>query len=226
LISLGFLVLPFRQDFGRPFLQKKTHLLMRFLFIQRNKSMSQAKTLTPAEIEQLLAYIAQRSFAMRNRLMFLTGLWSGVRVGEIASLSVGDVRNADGSVKAEIRLTAQQTKGRQPRTVYLPQKLRDALQEYLDLRSTCPASHPLFITAGRKAFTANVMSQHFFWLFKRAGIAGASSHSMRRTFLTSLASKGISIRVLASLAGHRSVQVTMKYLDASDDMKRNAVEMI
>jgi integrase/recombinase XerD len=70
------------------------------------------------------------------------------------------------------------------------------------------------------------MSQHFFWLFKRAGIAGASSHSMRRTFLTSLASKGISIRVLASLAGHRSVQVTMKYLDASDDMKRNAVEMI
>jgi integrase/recombinase XerD len=226
LISLGFLVLPFRRDFGRPFLQKKTHLLMRFLFIQRNKPMSQAKTLTPAEIEQLLAYIAQRSFAMRNRLMFLTGLWSGVRVGEIASLSVGDVRNADGSVKAEIRLTAQQTKGRQPRTVYLPQKLRDALQEYLDLRSTCPASHPLFITAGRKAFTANVMSQHFFWLFKRAGIAGASSHSMRRTFLTTLASKGISIRVLASLAGHRSVQVTMKYLDASDDMKRNAVEMI
>ena len=188
--------------------------------------MSQAKTLTPAEIEQLLAYIAQRSFAMRNRLMFLTGLWSGVRVGEIASLSVGDVRNADGSVKAEIRLTAQQTKGRQPRTVYLPQKLRDALQEYVDLRSTSPASHPLFITAWRKAFTANVMSQHFFWLFKRAGIAGASSHSMRRTFLTSLASKGISIRVLASLAGHRSVQVTMKYLDASDDMKRNAVEMI
>jgi integrase/recombinase XerD len=199
---------------------------MRFLFIQRNKPMSQAKTLTPAEIEQLLAYIAQRSFAMRNRLMFLTGLWSGVRVGEIASLSVGDVRNADGSVKAEIRLTAHQTKGRQPRTVYLPQKLRDALQEYLDLRSTSPASHPLFITAGRKAFTANVMSQHFFWLFKRAGIAGASSHSMRRTFLTSLASKGISIRVLASLAGHRSVQVTMKYLDASDDMKRNAVELI
>jgi integrase/recombinase XerD len=226
LISLEFLVLPFRRDFGRPFLQKKTHLLMRFLFIQRNKPMSQAKTLTPAEIEQLLAYIAQRSFAMRNRLMFLTGLWSGVRVGEIASLSVGDVRNADGSVKAEIRLTAQQTKGRQPRTVYLPQKLRDALQEYVDLRSTCPASHPLFITAGRKAFTANVMSQHFFWLFKRAGIAGASSHSMRRTFLTSLATKGISIRVLASLAGHRSVQVTMKYLDASDDMKRRAVELV
>jgi len=52
-----------------------------------------------------------------------------MRVGELASLSVRDVRNVDGSVKAEIRLTAEQTKGRQPRTVYLPQKLRDLLQE-------------------------------------------------------------------------------------------------
>jgi integrase/recombinase XerD len=70
------------------------------------------------------------------------------------------------------------------------------------------------------------MTQHFYWLFKRAGLDGASSHSMRRSFLTSLSARGIGIRVLASLAGHRSIQVTMKYIDASDDMKRNAVEMI
>ena len=189
-------------------------------------TMSQAKTLTPAEIEQVLHYIAPRSYAMRNRVMFLTGLWSGMRVGEIASLAVGDVRNTDGSVRAEIRLTAAQTKGRHPRTVFLPQKLRDELQAYLDLRGQVPATNPLFITAGRKRFSANVMAQHFHYLFKRAGIAGASSHSLRRSFLTSLAAKGISVRVLADLAGHRNLQVTMRYLDASDDMKRNAVEMV
>ena len=188
--------------------------------------MSQAKTLTPQEIEQVLHYIAPRSYAMRNRVMFLTGLWSGMRVGEIASLSVGDVRNTDGTVRAEIRLTAEQTKGRHPRTVFLPQKLRDELQAYLDLRGMVPATNPMFITAGRKRFSANVMAQHFHYLFKRAGIAGASSHSLRRSFLTSLASKGISVRVLADLAGHRNLQVTMRYLDASDDMKRNAVEMV
>jgi integrase/recombinase XerD len=188
--------------------------------------MSQAKTLTPAEVEHMLTHIQQHSYAMRNRLMFLTGLWSGMRVGELASLTVGDVRNADMSIKAEIRLTAQQTKGRHPRTVFLPQKLRDELQAYLDLRGLVPATNPLFITAGRKRFSANVMAQHFHYLFKRAGIAGASSHSLRRSFLTSLASKGISVRVLADLAGHRNLQVTMRYLDASDDMKRNAVEMV
>jgi integrase/recombinase XerD len=158
--------------------------------------------------------------------MLLTGLWSGMRVGEIASLSLGDVVNMDGTVKAEVRLTADQTKGRQPRTVFLPQKLRDELQGYVDLRKPTNLAHPLFITAGRRAFSANVMTQHFYWLFKRAGISGASSHTMRRSFITNLAAKGIGVRVLASLAGHRSIAVTQKYIDVNDDMKRNAVELV
>jgi integrase/recombinase XerD len=188
--------------------------------------MSQAKTLTTQELEHVLDYIATRSYALRNRVMLLTGMWSGMRVGEIASLRIGDVMNTNGTVKAEIRLTADQTKGRHPRTVFLPQKLRDELQVYLDLRNTKNMTDPLFVTAGRKGFSAGGMTQHFYWLFKRAGIDGASSHSMRRTFITTLAAKGIGIRVLASLSGHRSIQVTMKYIDASDDMKRNAVEMV
>lgn len=188
--------------------------------------MAQAKTLTPAELDQVLDYIATRKFSFRNRVMLLTGFWSGMRVGEIASLSVGDVMNKDGTVKAEVRLTAEQTKGRQPRTVFLPQKLRDELQAYLDLRQPTNAEHPLFVTAGRRAFTANVMTQHFYWLFQKAGISGASSHTMRRSFITNLASKGVGVRVLASLAGHRSIAVTQKYIDVNDDMKRNAVELV
>ncbi len=188
--------------------------------------MSQAKTLTPTEVDQVLNYISTQSFPLRNRLMFLTGLWSGVRVGELSSLTVSNVMNSDGTIKAEIRLTADQTKGRQPRTVFLPQKLRDELQNYLALRQPAHHCHPLFVTAGRKRFSANVMAQHFHYLFKRAGIAGASSHSMRRSFITNLAAKGIGVRVLASLAGHRSIAVTQRYIDVNDEMKRNAVELI
>lgn len=194
--------------------------------MQQAPIMSQAKTLTPAEIEHMLAYIAQRSFALRNRVMFLTGLWSGMRVGEIASLSVGDVMNVDGSIRAEVRLTAAQTKGRHPRTVFLPKKLQEELADYMALRPTAKLQHPLFITSGRKRFSANVMAQHFHYLFKHAGIAGASSHSMRRSFITTLANKGISVRVLAEIAGHKSIAVTQKYIDVNDDMKRNAVEMV
>jgi integrase/recombinase XerD len=41
-----------------------------------------------------------------------------------------------------------------------------------------------------------------------------------------LANKGISVRILASLAGHKSIAVTQKYIDVNDDMKRAAVELI
>jgi integrase/recombinase XerD len=84
---------------------------------------------------------------------------------------------------------------------------------------------PFFMTAGGKAFTANVMTQHFFWLYRKAGFE-TGSHSGRRSFITNLAAKGIGIRVLASLSGHRNIQVTMRYIDANDDMKRNAVELV
>jgi integrase/recombinase XerD len=224
--SIKIFIPPSLRGKSRPKTQKKTHLQERNYLMQTPQIMSQAKTLTPAEIDQVLNYIAQRNFPLRNRVMLLAGLFSGMRVGEISSLSIGDVMNLDRSVKAEVRLTAEQTKGRQPRTVFLPQKLRDELQSYLDLRTDAKPEHPLFVTAGRKRFSANVMAQHFHYLFKRAGIAGASSHSMRRSFITNLAAKGIGVRVLASLAGHRSIAVTQRYIDVNDEMKRNAVELI
>ena len=188
--------------------------------------MAQAKSLTDAELQQVLNYITEHTFAQRNRAMLLVSFYAGMRVGEIASLKLGDVVNADGKVNAEVRLAAEQTKGRHARTVFLPKKLRDELQSYVDMRTVKNPAHPLFITAGRRAFTANVMTQHFFWLYRSAGVSGASSHSGRRTFITNLAAKGIGVRVLAGLAGHRSIAVTQRYIDVNDDMKRNAVEMI
>jgi len=188
--------------------------------------MSQAKTLTPAELEQVLSYIAIRKYALRNRLMLLTGYWSGMRVGEIAGLRIRDIVNSDGRVRPEVRLGADQTKGRYARTVFISERLQAELQQYINMRQPLPPDAPLFVTAGRKPFTANVMTQHFYYLFKRAGIAGASSHSMRRTFITTLANKGIGVRVLASLAGHRSIAVTQRYIDVNDDMLRRAVELV
>lgn len=188
--------------------------------------MAQAKTLTPAEFDQALAYIQTRKFALRDRTLFLISHWSGMRVGEIASLKVGDILNADGTVKAEIRLSPDQTKGRHARTVYLPMKLQTAIAEFIKCRCINSVDEPVFFTANGIGFSANSLCQLFFWLYRNAGVEGASSHSGRRSFITSLASKGISVRVLASMAGHRSISTTMSYIDASDDMKRAAVELI
>ena len=188
--------------------------------------MAQAKTLTQAELDQVLRYVSTKRYAKRDRCLILTSFWSGMRVGEIAQLKMGDVVNEDGTIKSEIRLSAQQTKGNAARVVFIPQKLKEEIFDYLTTRHATLSHIPLFHTDDRLGFTPNSLCQWFFWTYKRAGINGASSHSGRKTFLTSLANKGISIHILASLAGHKSIAVTHKYLIANDEMKRNAVELI
>ena len=188
--------------------------------------MAQAKTLTPAELDQVLRYVSTTRFPQRDRALLLTSFWSGMRVGEIAALKMGDVINEDGTIKSEIRLSAAQTKGGQPRTVFLPTKLRAELASYFATRYAQLPELPFFNTHRRLGFTANGLCVWFFAMYHGAGISGASSHSGRRNFITTLANKGISVRVLASLAGHKSIAVTQKYIDTNDDMKRNAVELI
>jgi integrase/recombinase XerD len=74
--------------------------------------MSQAKTLNEQEIKQVLDYVSTKKYAKRDRALILTSHLSGMRVGEIASLTVGHVLDQNGKIKNEIRLTAEQTKGK------------------------------------------------------------------------------------------------------------------
>lgn len=190
--------------------------------------MAQAKTLTPAEQLKVLHYISTSTFPQRDRCMYLITTLAGLRVGEVASLTISDVRNSDGTVRAEVFLDAQRVKYQHSRTVYLNQRLQTELADYISTRTWFSDDQPLFNTyrGPRRGFTANTLSQHFHYLYKRAGITGASSHSGRRTFITTLANKGVSVRLLASLAGHRCIATTQRYIDVNDDMKRTAVELV
>ena len=74
--------------------------------------MAQAKTLTQAELDQVLRYVSTKKYPERDRALLMTSFLAGLRVAEIASLTMGDVLNTDGTVKAEVRLSAEQTKGK------------------------------------------------------------------------------------------------------------------
>ena len=188
--------------------------------------MAQAKTLTQAELDQVLRYSSTRKFPERNRALILSSFYLGLRVAEIALLKLGDVVNEDGTIKNEIRLAGSQTKGGFPRTVYIPEKLKPEYAAYLMTRHIKDPTLPLFHTENKLRFSPNGLCVWFFSIYKGAGISGASSHSGRRTMITSLAQKGVGVRVLAEIAGHRSIAVTQKYIDANPEMCRNAMNLI
>jgi integrase/recombinase XerD len=149
-----------------------------------------------------------------------------MRVGEVAALRVGDVVTAEGVIKSEIRLLPEQTKARHARIVFLGQRLRKELALYVATIKHPLPGKPLFDTQKRAGFTANTLCQHFHWLYKQVGIDGASSHSGRRTFITNLANKGVGVRVLMSLTGHRDISTTQVYIDVNDEMQRAAVDLV
>ena len=93
--------------------------------------MKQARTLSDKELNLLLLYINTRKYAARDRLMVLFTFHAGMRIKEVVATRIKDVLANDGTVKFEINLSAEQTKGKFGRTVVLADKLRKEIQIYL-----------------------------------------------------------------------------------------------
>ena len=182
--------------------------------------MKQAQVPTDKDCKRVMAHVSRSPFASRNRCALQLSWLAGMRV-EKSALSVGDVLNSDGSVRSEIQLKAAQTKGNKGRTVLLNAQARRSCH----LRPHAERRHPMTrcSAAGQQALSANSLCRSS-RIYDEAGLT-RPLHSGRRTFITTLAHKGVSVRVLAELAGHRSIATTQRYIELNENVLRAAVEL-
>ena len=194
--------------------------------------MPQAATLSQQDLKRALKYCATRRYAERDRAVILTSVYAGLRAKELAALNWGDVYDEDGAVRSQFTLTAAQTKGQKSRTVYVSSGLRQTLKRYAQRRVSAFQTvgdigrNPLFRSQRKIRFSANTMCQLMLDIYKGCGLSTASAHSGRRTFITRLAAQGVSVRVLAELAGHSSIQTTQRYIDVNAEQMARAVELV
>jgi integrase/recombinase XerD len=217
--------------------KQRKHTFTRVNATFGEKVMAQARVLTEKELRKVLNFCSSQPHSARNRAMLLCTHMAGMRVGEVAALRICDVLALDGTVKEEISLSASQTKGDKARTVLVPKKLRDELTSYLQQRfglanlqavTQTDTQRALFPTQKnpQRGFTANTLCQLFHKIYKDAKMDGATSHSGRRTFITKLADKGVGVRVLMALAGHKSIATTQRYIELNPTVMKAAVELI
>jgi integrase/recombinase XerD len=185
-----------------------------------------AKVLTEAEVKRVLAVIQSERHAGRNRCAFMLSYLAGMRAVEICSLKISDVLDNEGKVKHEIRLAAEQTKGRKNRVVVVSDRLAKEIAAFVKNNDRSVPNGALIKSQKGKAFSPNTLVQLFGRIYKLAGVDGASSHSGRRSFITELASKGVGARVLQKLAGHQNRNTTQRYIEVNDKMLSEAVNLL
>jgi integrase len=190
------------------------------------KERDAARLCADSEIKRVFRIIETTQTAARNRVAFALSIYAGLRVGEIAALTIGDVVTTAGEVRREVKLSRHQTKGSNGRTVVLSSRVQAELREYLKQRWITSTGAPLIASrrSGR-AFSTITLSMLFKEIYETAGIK-TSSHSGRRTFATRLNAKGVGMRTIQKLMGHKHISTTALYCDVSDEMLRNAVELV
>ena len=193
---------------------------------RKRQMTKQAKTLNERELQRLLDFVNKTKNAKRNRVILLLTHLAGMRIGEVAAVRVCDVLASDGTVRDEINLTAAQTKGNRSRSVLLNERMQAEIASYISTVRVRDPKQALFATQRSAAFTANSLTQVVNGIYKQAGMDGCSSHSGRRGFLTNLAEKGVSVRVMMALAGHANMATTQRYIDLRPGVLRNAVELV
>lgn len=189
----------------------------------------QAKTLCDADLKRVLACVRQKRYAARDRVIVLLSVKAGLRACEIAGLTWAMVTDAQGQVGTAIETHDRISKGRRGRTIPMNDELRLALR---DLRSQeeLPARTTVVRSERGGAMRANSIVNWFAALYRELGLAGCSSHSGRRTFITKAARLvfrvGGSLRDVQQLAGHASIEMTQRYIDGNEAAKRALVQLI
>jgi integrase/recombinase XerD len=187
-----------------------------------------AKILAQAHVEDLLFFAQHTRHPIRNKVVVLLSLKAGLRAGEIANLSWDMVIDPTGEIATTLELQDHVAKKGSGRVIPVHPDLRKALMQ---LRAESPQSNGAVVQSERGGPMRPIAIVCWFARAYRAiGLAGCSSHSGRRTFITRAARlvhrAGGSLRDVQLLAGHRSLLTTQRYIDGDTDVQRQLVALI
>ena len=189
----------------------------------------QAKLLTDAQVTNCLALAGKWRYGARNRVMVLLSVKAGFRAGEIAALTWSMACDSRGQVGQVIELEDCAAKKGSGRSIPMHPDLRTALRK-LKRVNDANASDAVILSERGGAMSAASVVNWFSQLYGALGLAGCSSHSGRRTFITNAARRvhraGGSLRDVQELAGHRSISMTQRYIEGDTEAKRRLVALL
>jgi integrase/recombinase XerD len=192
--------------------------------------MKQAKTLNQKQLFLFLKQLELFKNSQRNQLIISLTFYGGLRIGEVTKLKWKDVIDNNLTVKDEIILSAENNKSNEVQRLFLNKKLRLEIVRYKTFYSQkykhINLESPLIISQRNTQFSPNSLCQLINSLYKRCNLPTATTHSGRRSFITNLANKSLNAKVIMSLARHKNLSTTQRYIDVNDEQLKQAIELI
>jgi integrase/recombinase XerD len=186
-----------------------------------------AKVLSELEVKRVFKAIQLGTHKNRNRLIFSFGLYAGLRSIELCNLKVSDVLDDGNKVKQVVNLKKEQVKGNKSNSIYISDKLKKEILRYITTQPGKLSNRNdwLFKTQKRTQFKAQSMQLLIKTVCENANVFEVTSHSLRKTFITSLSNKMISARVIQKLARHSSLAITQLYIETNEEQLLQAVNL-
>jgi site-specific recombinase XerD len=166
------------------------------------------RALRDEQVSKFLAEVKKR----RDRAMFMLMLRCGLRVEEVAKLTLGALDLARGSI------LVQHGKGGKGRVVYISRDAFDALAQYLKARGSSRVKEIFLVEKGPcngQPISVRGIQKRMEYYARKAGLR-ASCHQLRLTMATQLLNADAEIVTIQDLLGHSRISTTQRYCRVSN----------
>jgi integrase/recombinase XerD len=178
------------------------------------------KFLNQSEVELLLNQPdTTTETGVRDRAVLELIYACGLRVSEAVNLKKGDLEMETGILTCI-------GKGNKTRKIPVGKSAIDWVREYMASRSRNNnlKSPELFVTAGGKPLTRQVIFTIVKTYAKKAGLPDISPHTLRHSFATHLIQNRADIRSVQQMLGHADISTTQVYTHITDSHLRGVYE--
>ena len=190
----------------------------------------QARSLNSEEFQLVMDYtLANSKSPVRDAALLAVSYYVGLRVKEIAELSLDDVLNTEGEIKQNVTLRKVTTKRAKGGFAYFTHPaLREHLSKYLvEVRSQkSTETKAVFVTKYTKQFSPSSLSRHLGNLYRDAGYEGCTGYTGRRSLGRNLNRNGVSVFNIQKILRHSDIKTTQLYIDVDEDMLANLVSTL
>jgi integrase/recombinase XerC len=180
------------------------------------------KALTDNEVNRLLnAFPPELPSCRRGYAMVRCALDLGMRAGEIAKLALADIDWQAGTV------TLRSTKSRRENILPLPISTGQAIADYLRYerpRTTNPAVFVRRLAPHDVPISAYAVHRLIRDAYRRIGLDHGRTHALRHTLARRLLEQGDSLKEVADILRHRSLDTSLIYAKL-DSRKLSAVAL-